>query len=382
MKVALVHDYLTQRGGAERVALSLCRMFPDAPLFTSVYDPEQTFPEFADVDVRTSFLQRLPHGNPRALLPLYPRAFGRLLLSGYDLVISSTSGWSHGVLVEDGLHIAYCHTPPRWLYRTDTYLDVAIVPRPLRPLLAPLLKRLRRWDQIAASCPDIYVANSHAVARRVADVYGRSAPVIYPPVHTTPCTTEPVASEWPYYLVVSRLLPYKRVDLAIEACNRLGRRLVVVGSGPMEEELKQRAGHLVEFRADVDDEELACLMASCTALLQAGEEDFGIVPLEANAAGRPVVAFAAGGALDTVESEVSGVLFHRQTVDSLIDALHRVEARTWDRDSLRAHAAGFGERRFHAELSALIDLRVQERAVVPTSPVQEGPPTLPTEAST
>jgi glycosyltransferase involved in cell wall biosynthesis len=280
-----------------------------------------------------------------------------MTLGDFDVVISSTSGWAHAVDAGDALHIAYCHTPPRWLYRTDTYLADAIVPPLARPMLSGLLSRLRRWDQRAARRPDLYVANSHTVARRIAEVYGRrSVPVIYPPVQTLKCCESAAAPDDDYFLVVSRLLPYKRVDLVIDACAALGRRLVIVGSGPLQTELKARAGADVEFRPVVTDDELACLMAGATALVQAGEEDFGIVPLEANNAGRPVVAFAAGGALDTVESEISGVLFSRQTVDALVDALRRVESRRWDSDALRAHAASFSESRFIAEMSALIDI--------------------------
>lgn len=380
MRVALVHDFLTQRGGAERVVLSLCRLFPDAPLYTSVYDPGGTYPEFAGVDVRPSWLQRLPHrANAfRALLPLYPAVFENLRLSGYDLVVSSSSAFAHRVRAQGAYHLVYCYTPPRFLYDTVRYLGRGgPAPRWARPALAPTLARMRAADRRAAQRPDMYVAISHATADRIEALYERVAPVVHPPVDpgrfVTGAKASAVAGE-PYYLVVSRLLPYKRVDLAVKACTRTGRRLVVVGNGPASAAVRRVAGPTVTFHESVSEAELQALLAGCSAVIQAAEEDFGLVPLEANACGRPAVAYAAGGATDTVVEGLTGVVFTEQSVDALVAALEALEASTWDPAVLRRHAARFSEERFHAELTGLLAdaglCRLPERldaAAVPAS---------------
>jgi glycosyltransferase involved in cell wall biosynthesis len=359
LRVAIVHDYLTQRGGAERVVLSLHRLFPDAPIFTSVYDADGTYGEFRTAEVHWTFLQRLPHHGRavRALLPLYPFAFSRRL-EGYDVVISSSSGWAHGVTAPDGVHICYCHTPARWLYQTDRYLvEGSPVPRWARPVLGPVLSGLRRWDRSASRHPDAYVANSRVTADRIQFIYGRPARVVHPAIEyelwATPAGPPPV--EQPYYLVCSRLLPYKRVDLAIEACQQRGARLVIVGQGPAWGTLRELAGPLVEFRPGVSDLELAALRQGCIAQITSGEEDFGLAPLEANAAGRPVAVYAVGGALETVVDERTGVLFHQPDAGSLAAALDRIERTVWDSDAIRRHACGFREDRFHEGLLAVVD---------------------------
>lgn len=359
LRAAIVHDDLTQRGGAERVVLSLSRLFPGAPVFTAIYDPAATYPEFGDVDVRPTFLQRAPKANPRALLPLYPAAIRSIDLSGYDVVISSTSRFAHGVRVPDGVHVTYCHNPARFLYQPDDYFgDGGPVGPRLRRALTPVLAGLRRWDQAAARRPDGYVANSRAVAQRIENLYGRVATVVNPPLDLGRFETDgqPSASSpaSPFYLMVSRLLPYKRADLAVEACARLGRRLVVVGSGPAEQRLRSLGGDVVEFRTDISDAELTELLAGCTALIQPGLEDFGFAPLEANAAGRPAIAFGEGGALETVVDGETGVLFAEQDVGSLIDAVERCESRSWDRATLRSHAESMGEPRFHRAMQAVL----------------------------
>lgn len=358
MKTALVHDDLTQRGGAERVVLSLQRLFPDAPIFTTAYDPAGTYPEFEQCDIRTSFLERFPHrgSGARRLLPLYPMAVRSLDLSGYDLVISSSSRFAHGVRVPDGVHVCYCHSPARFLYDTERYLaEGSPVPKAARPALAPVLTALRRWDRRAARRPDVYVANSRAVAARIEATYQRPAEVIHPPVDLrrfdSPAS-DPASGD--YFLVVSRLLPYKRVDLVIEACRALGARLVAVGTGPAEKHLRGIAGPETEFRARVNEDELVDLLRKCTALVQAGTEDFGLVPVEVNAAGRPAVAHASGGALETVKDGVTGLLVREPTADAFAAALDDVRSRSWDPTELRRHAESFSEPRFHRTLLELI----------------------------
>ena len=359
MKVAIVHDYLTQRGGAERVVLSLSRLFPDAPIYTSLYDADDTYPEFAALDVRTSPLQRLPHRGPafRRLLPLYPLAFDRLRLRGYDLVISSSSAFAHGVRVEGGTHVCYCYNPPRFLYQRERYLASGTIASAwARHVLPPLLDLVRTWDQAAARRPDGYIAISAAVADRIDRIYGRVAPVVHPPVDLPRAVGAPPEIGDPYVLVVSRLLDYKRVDLAVGAAAAVGVRLVVVGRGPEEARLRELASGDVEFRDGVSDAELGALLAGCSAVVQAGEEDFGLVPLEANAHGRPAVAFAASGALETVLDGVTGMLFREQTVESLAAALDATLRHEWEPAKARAHAACFGEARFHAELADVLSM--------------------------
>ena len=351
MKVAIVHDYLTQRGGAERVALALHRMFPRAPIYTSVYDPDGTFPEFRRARVVTSYLQRLPHrGNLfRAYLLLYADSFRRLRVDGYDLVVSSSSGWAHGVATAADRHVCYCHNPARWLYQTDEYLaGGALVPAWARPLLTPTLARLRRWDRVAATRPTAYVANSRVVAHRIERCYGRRARVVHPPVDVgrfERTGTRPGRTDG-HYLSVARLLPYKRVDLAVRVCTATGRPLVVVGDGPARASLEKLAGPTVRLVGRVDDATLRELYGGARGLIQCGEEDFGIAPLEANAAGVPVAALGRGGALETVVDGRTGALFDEQSTGSLAGALDRLESARWDADALRDHACAFSEARF------------------------------------
>lgn len=357
-RVAIVHDDLTQRGGAERVVLSLARLFPDAAIHTTIYDADGTYPEFATLDVRTTFLQRMPGRNRRALLPLYPAAVRSIDLRDYDAVISSTSRFAHGVEAHDAFHLSYCYNPPRFLYQADEYFeDGAPVPRWARRPLAPVLAGLRRWDQRAARRPDLYVGISEIVASRIQATYGRSARVIHPPLGLDrfASATGREVTEPPYYLVVARLLPYKRVDLAIRACNERGSRLVVVGSGPAERSLRSIAGPTIEFRARPTDPDLVRLLAGSTAIIQAGLEDFGFAPLEANASGRPAIAYRAGGACETVVDGVTGVLMPAQTVADLSTAMDTIESTSWDVDKIRGHAERFGEERFHAEILDIIE---------------------------
>lgn len=369
MRVALVHDDLTQRGGAERVVLSLAQLFPDAPIYTAAYDPDGTFPEFASRDIRTSFLQRLPHtgGSARALLPLYPAAFETLRPKGVDAVISSSSRFAHGVRTGGIPHLCYCHNPARFLYQPDDYFGAGgPVPGWLRPALAPVLRGLRRWDAAAASRPDEYLANSRVVAGRILDTYGRTATVVNPPVDVARIAAGPEGATTalppsPFYLVVSRLLPYKRVDLAAAVCRERGVRLVVVGNGPARPQVEAAGGDRCELRGAVSDDELLALLHGCQAVLHPGEEDFGFMPLEANAAGKPVVTVAQAGALETVVDGTTGVLFRGQTPEALNAALDRLESRSWDPDVLRAHAERFDEAHFHRAITRQLDQLLRQR---------------------
>lgn len=359
VRVALVHDDLTQRGGAERVVVSLARLFPEAPIFTTVYDPAGTFPEFQDRDVRTTFLQRLPHRGAaaRALLPLYPAAVATIAPRGFDVILSSSSRFAHGVNAGRTPHVTYCYNPPRFIYQRDDYFGAGSpVPGWGGHLLGPVLGALARWDARAAQRPDRYIAISNAVAQRVAAVYGRKAEVIYPPVNLDRFQSiAGAADDKGYYLIVSRLLPYKKVHVAVAACRARGSAVVVVGDGPARSLVEAQAGPDAKLLGTVDDATLLDLLAGCRAVIHPGEEDFGLMPLEANAAGKPVITVGRAGALETVVDGETGILFADQTVEGLVEAMDRAEATRWDRQRLSAHAEHFAEPRFHRQIVEVLE---------------------------
>ena len=354
MKVVILHDYLTQPGGAERVVATMLDRWPDAELRTLVYDEQGTFPEFAGHEPVTSPLQPLAERTShRALLPALPLATRSLAVEPdeADVVISSSSGWAHGVPVAAGIpHVCYCHNPARWLYDADRYIGSRFVRGALRPLFAAL----RRWDQAAARRPTRYVANSENVRRRIDRVYGRRADVIPPPVDTERMSPTPLPHDG-YLLVLSRLLPYKRVDLALEAARRLGIRAVVAGDGPDRRRLEALAGPETEFLGRVSDEQVPDLYAGAAAFFLGGEEDFGITPLEANAAGRPVVAYGSGGALETVRDGETGVLFSDQTPEDATRDLERALRIPWSPERLAAHAERFNATTFLDRFEDVVD---------------------------
>lgn len=349
-RVALVHDYLNQRGGAERVALELTRIWADAPLYTSLYRPGSTFPEFAQRDVRTSFLQKLPVDEGfRNFFPLYPAAFASLGPIDADLVVSSSSAWAHMVRVSAGAcHIVYCHTPARWLYGGE-YLRASGRQRAIQPVTRPL----RALDRRAAHRATHYVANSQTTRERIRKVYGLDATVVYPPVDVERFKPTPRGER---LLVVSRLLPYKRVDLVVDAATRSDIGLDVVGAGPELEELKRRAGPTVRFHGKADDETVTYLMENCRAFCLPGTEDFGITPVEALAAGKPVVAFGAGGAMETVIDGFTGVLFHEQDPEAVCEAIAACDELDTSPDDIALTAQRFGPEPFAVMLEHAIAL--------------------------
>jgi glycosyltransferase involved in cell wall biosynthesis len=353
--VALVHDYLNQYGGAERVLEELHGLFPDAPIYTSMYDPTTMPPAYRTWDIRTSFMQRLPLVTRRhqAYLMAYPLAFESLDLSGYDLVISNSSAFCKGVITApDTLHVCYCLTPMRWAWRYRDYVERERLGAVARAALPPLVHYLRLWDTTSASRVDRYVAISRAVAGRIQKYYGRQAEIIHPPVDTR--RFFPRGSGGDYYLTVARLIPYRRIDLVVDAFNRLGLPVKVVGDGRDRARLEARAKPNVEFLGRVSDDALAELYAGCRAYLILAEEDFGIAPVEAQASGRPVVAYAAGGALDTIIDGETGVLFHEQTPEALSDAVRRMEVAAFDPIRIRAHAERFGAPVFRERLLGFV----------------------------
>lgn len=344
-RVAVAHDYLNQRGGAERVALALALMFPGAPLYTSLYRPQSTFPQFQGVDVRASFLDHVPVDRRfRALLPAYPLAMAALGPIAADLLIASSSGWAHGLRVKAGGRVlVYCHNPARWLYGEE-YLGA---PSITQKLIIPLRPWLRRWDHAAALRADAYIANSTTTQARIKAVYGIDAAVVPPPVDVSRFRATPRGER---LLVVSRLMPYKRVDIVVDAASEARLGLDVVGTGPALADLKARAGSTVAFHESVDDSTVTELMQSCRAFCLPGVEDFGITAVEAQAAGKPVVAFASGGALETVEPGISGVFFHEQTPAAFLRAVRACDLMQTAPDVIAEQAQRFSVSAFRVRV--------------------------------
>jgi glycosyltransferase involved in cell wall biosynthesis len=358
-RVALVHDFLVDVRGAERVFLALCGMFPEADLFTAVYDERGTEGRFAHRRVNTSFLQALrPNARTfRSLLPLYPSAMESLDLRGYDLVLSSSSAWAHGVIPAEGaVHVCYCHNPFRyaWNARAETLADRG----PLgRAALGVIFQRWRQWDWIAAQRVDAYVANSETTRRRVARYFGRDASVLHPPVETARFAPGPVGDA---YVVLSELMPHKRIDVAVRAFNALRRPLVVVGNGPDYRRLRRLAGPAVTFTGRVSDAEAAALLASARALVVTATEEFGIAAVEAQAAGRPVVALAEGGVCETVIEGRTGTFYAAPDPAALAAAVRRFDALAVDPAACVENAARFDVGHFRHGLRAVVDRAVAD----------------------
>jgi glycosyltransferase involved in cell wall biosynthesis len=353
-RVALIHDFLLDIRGAERVFMAICDVWPDADVYTAVYDEEGTEGRFAHRPINTSFLQRLrPTAKTfRPLLPLYPYAIESFDLGGYDIVVSSSSAWAHGVIVDEGaLHVCYCHNPFRyaWNARDETLRGRNGLGR---ATLSVVFNRWRQWDWIAAQRVDRYVANSHITSRRIARYFNRDAAVLYPPVETERFTPGASAD---YYLVVSELMPHKRISVAVEAFARLGLPLVVVGDGPDARRLRRMAPGNIAFEGRVSDERAAQLFEGARALVVTATEEFGIAAVEAQAAGRPVIAYAEGGALETVLEGETGTLFHPCRPEALAEAVRRFDADTVSSQACIDNAMRFDVRRFQAGLRAIVE---------------------------
>ncbi|HEV7705801.1 MAG TPA: glycosyltransferase [Gemmatimonadaceae bacterium] len=362
MKIAIVHDYLNQAGGAERVVGTLHTMFPDAPIFTTILDRASLWDVLRDADIRTSWMQKLPllKRHFKAYLLFYPGAIERFDLREYDLVISSSSAFGKAAITRsDAVHVCYCHTPMRFVWDYERYMEREQYGSPVRAVLVPVLKRFRTWDVKTSVRPHVYVANSTVVADRIRRFYGRESVIVPPPVAVQRFT--PVEKAEDFYLIVSRLNPYKRVDLVVKAFNDLGRPLVIIGDGPDRAVLEAMAKPNIKFLGRLPDPEVAQYYARCRALLFPGDEDFGIVPLEANAAGRPVIAYKAGGALDTVVDGKTGIFFSELTPESLTEAVLRAESTAWDSAAIRRHAEEFAEPHFRERFMRVVEKIVQER---------------------
>jgi glycosyltransferase involved in cell wall biosynthesis len=352
MKVALVHDYLNQRGGAERVFAHIARAWPDAPIYTALYDEGVVGNDFPTARVRRSYLARIPLANRyfRALAPLYPRAFETFDLSGYDAIVSSTTSWAKGVrFPSSAVHVCYVNTVSRFAFAYEEY--VAGMTR--TPLVRPLVDRLVSWDRAAAMRPTRLVANSGNVAARIRKYYGRNADVLHCPVDVDRFTVG--SGEGDYFLIASRLLPYKRIELAIRAAAIANVKLVIAGAGPAEASLKKLArGTTSTLLGYVPDMRLNELMRDARAAILPGEEDFGLVPLEAAAAGRPTIAYRGGGALETIVEGQTGVFFAEPKAESLAAALGAFDASRYDARRLRAHAEKFAPPQFVQRLRDIV----------------------------
>lgn len=360
MKVAIVHDWLNQMGGAEAVLEVLVDMFPGAPIYTSIYAPEAMPEAYRAWDIRTTWMDHLPgiHRHHQLYVLKYPLAFGRLKLAGYDLVLSNKSAFCMGVHVPSQTrHICYCLTPTRFVWDFDAYVRREPVGRAAKQLLRPFLGWLQRWERAAARRVDAFVAISSAVQDRVSGLYDRQSTLIHPPVNTG--RFRPEQDQEDYFLIISRLIPYKRIDLAVQAFTALGLPLWIGGDGRDRVSLQAIAGPNIRFLGRVPEGELSRLMARCRAFVFPGLEDFGITPLEAMSAGRPVIAFAGGGALDSVVEGVTGTFFHEQTPEALAETVSRFDSMTFDPECIRTHASRFDTGVFKANLKAFIERELE-----------------------
>lgn len=355
--MALVHDYLIQDGGAERVLQVFQDMWPDSPTYVLMHDPKRVGPAFDGRDIRTSFLQRLPLGlkTYRFLLPLMPLATESYDLRGYDAVLSSTSAFAKGIVTRpETVHFCYCHTPTRYLWSdTDSYVDGLNLPKPVRQAVRLYLPRLRAWDRLAADRVDRFIANSETVRRRIWRYYGRKSTVIHPPIETERFSVSEDIGD--YYLAGGRLVAYKRFDIAVRAFSDLGLPLKIFGDGPETERLGKMAGPNVEFLGRVNEKEKAELYRHAIAYLNPQEEDFGITAVEAMASGRPVIAYRKGGATETVVEGVTGRFLDSQNWKELAETVRRFDHRRFDPQAIRRHAEKFSAERFREKITGYVN---------------------------
>lgn len=364
--IAIFHDNFAQMGGAERVASALTEVLPTAPLYTTLAARAKLIPTLRQRDIHTTWMQYLPAPGRyyRHYFLLYPLAIESVNLQAYDLILSSCCGYAKGVKRRgDAVHVCYCYTPMRWVWRHDDYVARERFSRLQRQALAMLLPPVRRWDLRAARRPDFFLTSSGIVAERIRECYARDAVVIPPPIDLHRFHVKRERSD--FYLILSRLVGYKRIDLAVRACNLLQRRLIVIGDGPDRQRLEQLAGPTVTFLGRQPDDVVNERLASCRALILPGEEDFGIVPLEANASGRPAVVWRGGGALETMRDGETGLFFDEATPEALAAAIERLDCIEWSPEALRAHAAKYDRPVFTQRIREFL------RAVAPSSRVQQ-----------
>jgi len=357
MKIALVHDYLVQYGGAERVLEAFCEVFPRAPIYTMVYDEKLTNGAFKERKIHTSFLQKIPliSSHHRAYPLLMPLAIESFDFSGYDVVLSDSNSYAKGIITgTDTLHISYCHTPMRYAWdNCHRYMNEFDYSRTTKKLLPFAVSYLRLWDKVSADRPDQYLANSDFVAGRIKKYYHRDAEVIHPPVNFQNFHIADKTED--YYLMVGRALSYKRFDIVIEAFNKLELPLKIIGKGPEMEKLKELAKSNIEFLGYLSDRETAGYYARCKAFIFPSEEDFGITPLEAMSSGRPVIAYRGGGAMETVVENVTGVFFDRQDYATIIETIKRFDVDRFVPATIRDHARKFSKEVFEDKIKKTVE---------------------------
>lgn len=358
MRVALIHDYLNQYGGAERVLEAFCQIFPEAPIYTLFYDKRKTGLVFDAKKIRTSFLQKIPFlkNHHRSFLMLMPFAIEQFDLSSYDLILSDSASYAKGILTSpNARHICYCHTPIRYAWDdAQKYIDEFGYPSLVKRFIPFFMNYIRLWDEQAASRVDKFIANSDFVAGRIKKYYHREAAVVYPPIRTDLFSLSACSPE-KYFLMVGRFLPYKMFDLAIDAFNQLGLPLKIVGDGPEKKRLKKKAKSNIEFIGLVSDRKLKEYYARCQAFIFPQEDDFGIVAVEAIASGRPVIAYRGGGALEYIQPGRTGLFFDRQTVESLMEAVLNFKSGDFNPLVIREEAMKFDQENFKNKIKKIID---------------------------
>lgn len=361
MKIALVHDYLAQDGGAEKTLKSLHEIWPEAPIFVLFHDKKK-LANFADADIRESFLARLPFGRSRYewYLPLMPLATESFDLKGFEVVISSSSNFSKGIITgPETLHISYCHTTPRFLWADNyRYLENLNYNRLIKSFLPPLIHRLRLWDKMSVDRVDHFIANSKTVQQRISKYYRRESEVIYPPAETQLFSTQKSVGD--YFIAGGRLVPYKRLDLVVKVFNRLRYPLKIFGSGPELAALQTMAKPNVEFIGQITDEEKVKLFSGARAYIHPQIEDLGITAIESMASGRPVIAFNCGGATETILPGDTGVFFHEQSWESLLEAVLNFNHQNWDSQKIREHARKFDVENFKINIQKYVGDRYEE----------------------
>lgn len=366
MNIAIVHDYLNQRGGAERVLECFIDLFPSAPIYTIVSDLSVMPEKIRNAEIHHSFIQSIPFSRKhyKKMIMWFPLAVEQFDLRQYDVILSSSSAFAKGVITNPNqLHICYCYTPMRYVWDLyHQYMKEDIKNPIYRLLLPPILHRIRMWDQATAQRVDYFIADSHNVAQRIKKYYGRDSTVIYPPVNLSRFYLSYQSED--FYLIVSRLIPYKRIDLVIEVFNRLKLPLVIIGDGYDRKRLEAMAGPTVNMLGFQPDEVIAEYYAKCKAFILPGEEDFGITPLEAQASGKPVIAYGKGGAVETVVEGVTGVFFREPTPDSLIEAIERLNRLEINPENCRRQALKFTEEAFKSNILNYIESLLKEPVMV------------------
>ena len=361
MRVALVHDYLIQYGGAERVLEEFCNIFPSAPIFTLVYDKQATGYAFDGRDINTSFLQRFP--NPKTSYKLFPllmpMAVESFDFSKYDLILSSSYAYANGVITRgSATHVSYCHSPMR--YAWINYEEVAgdsMYPKFIKKLIPFFMPYIRLWDMQSSQRPDFYICNSKFVENKIKKYYKQGAEVIHPPLNFNKFyTTKPKD----YFLLVGRMVPYKRFDIAVNAFNKLGLPLKIIGTGPEMKKLQKIAKSNIEFVGSVSERDLPKYYATAQALIFPQEEDFGITALESMASGRPVIAYGKGGALESIKEKESGVFFDKQTPESLVEAVKQFQGMSFDSKKIRMNMAKFDRLEFRKKIVNFLNRKFEE----------------------